>query len=145
MNSAKKLQPVARLTNLNERNAARAHGSILCELQKQEKQLNELISYREQYLNAFKSAGESGLSAVQMQDYRIFLQRLNDAILQQQQQIAKGKQDMQLSRQTWQEKRNKSKMINKVVEHRQQLENKQAEKREQRELDDRPNHDPSRL
>ncbi len=34
--------------------------------------------------------------------------------------------------------RNQSKMINKVVENRQQLENQQVEKREQRELEDQP-------
>jgi len=58
--------------------------------------------------------------------------------LQQQQQVANGKQNTQSSKQKWMDKRNKSKMINKVVEKRQQLENKQAEKREQRELEDRP-------
>jgi len=138
MQSSKKLQPIANLANLTERSAAKVHGSVLRELQKQETQLKELINYRKQYLNAFKTASESGLSAVQMQDYRIFLQRLDNAILQQQQQVANGKQNTQSSKQKWMDKRNKSKMINKVVEKRQQLENKQAEKREQRELEDRP-------
>ncbi len=138
MQNSKKLQPIANLANLSERSAARVHGSVLRELKKQENQLNELINYRDQYLNAFKTASESGLSAVQMQDYRIFLQRLDNAILQQQQQVANGKQNTESSQRKWMDKRNKSKMINKVVENRQQLENKQAEKREQRELEDRP-------
>ncbi len=137
MQSSKRLKPIANLANLSERSAARAHGSVLRELQKKENQLNELINYRDQYLNAFKTAGESGLSAIQMQDYRLFLQRLDNAILQQQQQVANGKQDTQSSQKTWMDKRSKSKMINKVVENRQQLEDKQAEKSEQRELDDR--------
>ena len=85
MRRSKKLQPVANLAKLNERSAAKLHGSVLRELQKQETQLDELINYRNQYLNAFKTASESGLSAIQMQDYRIFLQRLEDAIQQQQQ------------------------------------------------------------
>jgi flagellar FliJ protein len=138
MQNSKKLQPIANLANLSERSAARVHGSVLRELKKQENQLNELINYRDQYLNAFKTASESGLSAVQMQDYRIFLQRLDNAILQQQQQVVNGKQNTESSQRKWMDKRNKSKMINKVVENRQQLENKQVEKREQRELEDRP-------
>ncbi len=138
MQSSKKLKPVANLAMLNERNAARAHGTVLRDLQKQENQLNELINYRDQYLNAFKAAGESGLSAVQMQDYRIFIQRLDNAIRQQQQNVTSGRQNTQTSQAQWMTKRNKSSMINKVIENRQKLENKQAEKREQRELEDQP-------
>ncbi|MFV9614527.1 MAG: flagellar export protein FliJ [Gammaproteobacteria bacterium] len=138
MRNSKKLHPVANLAKLNERNAAKQHGSVLRELQKQENQLNELINYRNQYLAAFKTAGESGLSAIQMQDYRIFIQRLDDAIGQQQQNVDNGRQDTQSSQTKWMDTRNQSKMINKVVENRQQLENQQVEKREQRELEDRP-------
>jgi len=138
MRNSKKLHPVANLAKLNERNAAKLHGSVLRELQKQENQLNELINYRNQYLAAFKTAGESGLSAIQMQDYRIFIQRLDDAIGQQQQNVNNGRQDTQSSQTKWMDTRNQSKMINKVVENRQQLENQQVEKREQRELEDRP-------
>ncbi len=138
MQNSKTLKPIANLANLSERSAAKVHGSVLRELQKQKNQLNELTNYRDQYLNAFKTAGKSGLSAVQMQDYRLFLQRLDNAILQQQEQVENGKQNTQLSQKKWMDKRNKSKMINKVVENRQQVENKIAEQREQRELEDRP-------
>lgn len=113
------------------------------ELQKQETQLDELINYRDQYLNAFKTASEAGLSAIQMQDYRIFLQRLDDAIQQQQQNVINGRQNTQSSQEKWTDTRNRSDMINKVVENRQQLENQQVEKREQRELEDRPNNSPN--
>lgn len=143
MRGSKKLQPVANLAKLNERSAAKLHGSVLREQQKQEIQLDELINYRNQYLNAFKTAGESGLSAIQMQDYRIFLQRLDDAIQQQQQNVINGRQNTQTSQLKWTDTRNQSKMINKVVENRQQLENQQVEKREQRELEDQPHKGPN--
>jgi flagellar FliJ protein len=143
MRRSKKLQPVANLAKLNEQRAAKLHGSVLRELQKQETQLDELINYRDQYLNAFKTASEAGLSAIQMQDYRIFLQRLDDAIQQQQQNVINGRQNTQSSQEKWTDTRNRSDMINKVVENRQQLENQQVEKREQRELEDRPTNEPS--
>ena len=143
MRRSKKLQPVANLAKLNERSAAKLHGSVLRELQKQETQLDELINYRNQYLIAFKTASEAGLSAIQMQDYRIFLQRLDDAIQQQQQNVKNGRQNTKSSQAKWTDTRNRSDMINKVVENRQQLENQQVEKREQRELEDRPNIDPN--
>ena len=144
MRRSKKLQPVANLAKQNERSAAKLHGSVLRDLQKQENQLDELINYRNQYLNAFKTAGESGLSAIQMQDYRVFLQRLDDAIQQQQQNVINGRQNTQLSKTEWTDTRNRSKMINKVVENRQQLEKQQLEKREQREIEDRPFNDPNK-
>ena len=143
MQRSKKLQPVANLAKLNERSAAKQHGSVLRELKKQENQLDELINYRNQYLTAFKTASESGLSAIQMQDYRIFLQRLEDAIQQQQQNVINGRQNTQSSQTKWTDTRNQSEMINKVVENRQQVENQQVEKREQRELEDRPHNDPN--
>ena len=142
MRRSKKLQPVANLAKLNERNAAKLHGSVLRELEKQENQLDELINYRNQYLNAFKTASEAGLSAVQMQDYRIFLQRLDDAIQQQQQNVINGQQSTQSSQAKWMDTQNQSKMINKVVENRQQDENQQVKKREQRELEGQPHKGP---
>ena len=143
MQRSKKLQPVANLAKLNERSAAKQHGSVLRELKKQENQLDELINYRNQYLTAFKTASESGLSAIQMQDYRIFLQRLEDAIQQQQQNVINGRENTQSSQTKWTDTRNQSEMINKVVENRQQVENQQVKKREQRELEDRPHNDPN--
>ncbi len=140
MQSSKKLQPVANLAKINERNAAKLHGSVLRELQKQEEQLNELINYRDQYLKAFQVASESGISSIQMRDYRIFLLRLDDAIQQQQQNVINGQQNTQSSQTEWMNTRNKSKMINKVVEKRQQQEYQQEEKREQREVEDRPHN-----
>lgn len=136
--SSKKLQPVANLAQQNERSAARSHGSILNELKKQETQLEELITYREQYLNSFNTAARSGLSVVQMQDYRIFLLRLDDAIKQQKQNVLNGQQSREVSKDQWLDKRNHSKMIDKVIENRQKLEAEKQGKLEQRELEDRP-------
>ncbi|PCI06819.1 MAG: flagellar export protein FliJ [Gammaproteobacteria bacterium] len=136
--SSKKLQPVANLARLNERSAARLHGSVLNELKKQEERLDELISYRDQYQTSFNVAGKLGISSIQLQDYRLFLLRLDDAIQQQQQAIINGKKNSEMSRGEWLNKRNKSKMMNKVVEKRQVAEAAQLEKSEQRELEDRP-------
>lgn len=140
MNRSTKLQPVARIRKQQERNAARLHGDTIQQAEQQQKQLNELISYRDQYLKSFQSACESGLSAVQMQEYRFFINRLDAAIGQQQQSVANGQIKREISREKWVDKRGRSKMINKVIENRKQEENKIKEKREQRELEDRPHN-----
>jgi len=145
MRHSKKLQPVANLAKMNERSAARMHGNVLRDSQKQEKQLEELISYRKQYLSAFKTACESGLSVIQVQDYQIFLKRLDDAIKQQQQNVINGHQNTKSSQSQWMDSRNRSKMLDKVLEKRQQIENQQIAKREQRELEDRPGKGTGKL
>ncbi|MBL4711615.1 MAG: flagellar export protein FliJ, partial [Gammaproteobacteria bacterium] len=128
--SSKKLKPVANLAKQNERSAARLHGSVLNELKKQEERLEELIVYRDQYLASFNTAMSLGISSIQMQDYRLFIHRLNDAIQQQQQNVLNGQQNRDASKGSWMDKRNKSKMINKVVENRQQVEAIKIEKAE---------------
>ncbi len=138
MKSSKKLQPIANLAKQNERGAARDHGNVLRALQQHENQLNELISYRDEYLNTFNSAGANGISVIQYQDYSLFLRRLDDAIKQQRQLVTNGRADCDQSKSKWLEKRNRSKMVNKIVEKRQLSERQQQEKREQRELESQP-------
>ena len=137
-NNAKKLQPIANLATQNERCAARMHGSVLNELQKQETQLVELITYRDQYLDAFSSAGRTGLTAIQLQEYRVFIHRLDDAIQQQIKVVENGVHESERSKEQWMDKRNRSKMITKVVDKRQQTIDDEKDSREQRELEDRP-------
>jgi len=138
MRSAKRLQPVARLARHSERDAARRHGNVLREYQQQQQQLDELIRYRNQYVENFQRAGKAGLSIVQLRDYQLFLSRLDQAIAQQNQQVQQRQQVSQQSQANWMEKRGKSKMIDKVVANRAEAERRQQEKREQRELEDRP-------
>lgn len=134
--TSKKLQPVADIARQNEQNAARHHGDMLKELQHQEDQLNELIRYRNQYLDAFQRAVSTGLSAIQMQDYRLFIKRLDDAVIQQQQAVNNGRQNSEQSQSNWMEKRNRKKMLNKVIDNRKHEEEQHQVKKEQREMED---------
>jgi flagellar FliJ protein len=138
MTRTTRLQPIAKINKQEERNAARIHGETMQQAEQQQKQLSELIAYRNQYLKGFQSAVKSGLAAVQMQDYRLFIQRLDEAIAQQQQCVTNGQQKCASSREQWADKRNRSKMINKVVEKSERSEQQASERREQRELEDRP-------
>lgn len=140
MTRTTRLQPIAKITRQEERNAARLHGETVQQAEQQQKQLDELITYRNQYLKGFQAAVKSGLAAVQMQDYRLFIKRLDEAILQQQQCVTNGQQQCATSQSKWADKRNRSKMINKVVEKSEQAEHDELEKREQRELEDRPHN-----
>ena len=138
MNKSTKLEPIAKIRKQQELNAGRLHGESIRQAEKQQKQLEELMTYREQYSQSFLSASQSGLSAIQMQAYRIFINRLDEAIKQQQQYVNNDQQKCEISQKEWMNKRSECKMIDKIVENRQQVEHHEKEKSEQRALDNRP-------
>lgn len=138
MTKSEKLQPIAKIRKQQELNAGRLHGESIKQAEKQQKQLDELVSYRDQYEKSFLSASQSGLSVVQMQEYRLFINRLDEAIKQQKQFVNNDQDKCEISQKEWMNKRSKCKMIDKVVENRQLTEHQAKEKTEQRELEDSP-------
>lgn len=138
MKSSRRLGPVAKLAKQRERNAASHLGDSLRQADLQQKQLDDLINYRDEYVAGFKAAGKAGLSSVQLRDYQVFLSRLDSAILQQQQKLVASRQNCQQSQAKWQDEHGNSKMIDKAVEKRRQAENRRQDELEQREQDDRP-------
>jgi len=138
MKSSRRLGPVARVARQHERNAARHLGDSLHEVEQQQKQLEDLVNYRDQYIAAFQAAGKEGLTAVQLRDFKLFLGRLDAAIMQQQQKLVASRQNCEQSHAEWHDKHGHSKMIDKVVENRKQTEDRKLNEQEQREQDDRP-------
>ena len=120
-----------------EQNAACQLGGSIRQLEFQQKQLDELIAYRARSEQYYLAATQTGLSVARVRDYQIFLARLDNAITQQRQAVMGSSQDKEASQANWQGARGHSKMINKVVETRQQAERQQINSREQRESDDR--------
>ena len=138
MKSSRRLGPVAKLAKQRERNAASHLGDSLRQADLQQKQMDDLINYRDEYVAGFKAACKAGLSSVQLRDYQVFLSRLDSAILQQQQKLVASRQNCQQSQAKWQDEHGHSKMIDKAVEKRRQAENRRQDELEQREQDDRP-------
>lgn len=137
MKSSKKLRPVMRVAEQREQSAASRLGGSMRQLELQQKQLDELIAYRARSEQYYLAATQTGLSVAQVWDYQIFLARLDNAITQQRQIVMGSSQDKEASQANWQGARGHSKMINKVVETRQQAERRQIDSKEQRESDDR--------
>ena len=139
MKRSRRLGPVARVARQHERNAARRLGDNLRQAEQDQKQLDELIAYRDEYVAGFRAAGREGLTALQLRDYQLFLSRLDGAIQQQQQKLVATRQHCEQSQADWLNKDGHSKMIDKVVDSRKQAENRKQDASEQREQDDRPN------
>lgn len=116
MTRSKRLEPVARLTQHRERDAARNLGQAQQTLDSYRERLRELQDYREEYLQRYQEAMSAGImQGAPMQDYRSFLERINQAITQQSALVEAGERDYEIRRQSWLESRCKADAIEKAV------------------------------
>ena len=139
MKNSEKLKPVANLAKQKEHSAARLHGSALRECQQQQQQLDELSNYRNQYIASFQKTVSAGMPIGQMRDYQLFISRLDQAIAQQSELVMQCQGVSENSQANLKDKQGRRKMINKVVASRKKKNDLVAERREQRESEDRRN------
>lgn len=138
MTRSKRLQPVAEVTRHRERDAAKRLGRSQQSLNEQQERLQELKGFREQYQHRYQEALVGNrLAAASIQEYQAFLQRLDQAIQQQQQMVTAGARDYETCRRQWLESRCRAGAIDKVVERHRTQERQQRERNEQFETDDR--------
>ena len=113
---SRRMQPVARFTEHQEQDAARALGDAQQMLQAQEARLRDLRHYREEYARQFQTTGMDGISARQMHDFRSFLVTLDEVISQHEQTIEQLKLDLEEKKRQWLAARNRTKAIDTVIE-----------------------------
>jgi flagellar FliJ protein len=77
-----------------------------------------------------------GMSATQLQEYRAFLAKLDEAITQQQEVVAASSVNHQSTRNFWQQKHSRTQALNKAVDRFREQEKKSADRHEQKENDD---------
>ena len=131
------MQPVVRVARSRERAAASRLGKDLRIAEEQQSQLDQLLAYRDQYMQGYQSAGKAGLTAAELREYQLFISRINDAIVQQRQQVIASRKSCERSSSSWQDSRMNSRKIDKVVEKRRVVEVRESNNRERREQDDR--------
>ncbi|MBI2380942.1 MAG: flagellar export protein FliJ [Gammaproteobacteria bacterium] len=135
---SKRMQPVSRIADQRERKAAQAFGDARQAASHQEQRLNELRSYRQEYVERFEAQGRSGLSGAQVRDYQRFIDQLDRAIAQQEDALRKARESLQGSKQEWLNKNTKATAIRNVVGRFRRNEAHQGERAEQKEVDNRP-------
>ena len=134
---SKRFRPIVKHAQRLERDAAKALGDAQRQVAEAEQRLDQLRDYRHEYTERFARSGNHGLRPEQMMDYQAFLEKLNTAIAQQQQNIVKARQSLQQCRQYWFAQRGRSKLLDNVLARYVESEIQHASKREQRETDDR--------
>ncbi len=133
---SKRLQPVSRLAKDKEKKDSQSLAAARGELESQQKKLDELLSYKEEYLIDFNRRAQRGVSGAQISQYRQFIVRLDDAIDHQQKLVIQCKTKVQQSVQVWQESRGRAQALENVIDKAENEERKQQDKKEQRQADE---------
>lgn len=136
MTRSKRIRPVVEIAENRERDAARQLGVSRQSVAEQEQRLEELLRYREEYNQRLTGEGSNRMGARKLQEYQIFLSRLNQAVEQQRQLLAQVKRECDEKSQHWAKHRTQARVMNKVEERYLKQEQHQEEKKEQKEMDE---------
>lgn len=136
MSPSKRLKPVQRFAASKEQKAARIMGQAKKSLQQEEAKLEQLKQYHQEYLERFRKMAAEGMSSTQLQEYRAFLAKLDEAITQQQEVVTASSVNHRSTRTFWQQKHSRTQALNKAVDRFSEQERKRADRHEQKENDD---------
>ncbi|MCU7802638.1 MAG: flagellar export protein FliJ [Candidatus Thiodiazotropha sp. (ex Lucinoma borealis)] len=136
MSPSKRLKPVQRFAHSKEQTAARSMGQARKNLQQEEDKLQQLKLYHQEYLDRFQQTAGEGISAIQLQEYRAFLAKLDEAIRQQEEVVAASIVSHSSSKSNWKQKHSRTQALNKAVDRYREQEQKSADQQEQKESDE---------
>lgn len=136
MTRSKRLYRIADHVGQDQEAAARELTRLGGQLQEHEEQLARLHEYCQGYHQQLAEAQARGGSAARLANYSQFLARLNEAIRQQEHNVASAGRAFEQQRQVWIEARARVKAVEKAAERCATEEARTEEKREQRENDD---------
>lgn len=128
-----RMQPVHDVASAEEKDLSRELGKAEKTLQEQIARLQELRTHRQEY--AAKSRESEALGSSQWRDYRLFLDRLNQAIVMQEGIIADWRRRRDDLRRQWQVKRQRLQSLDRIIDRYRRNELEEEERREQRAVD----------
>ncbi len=137
MKKSRRMQPLRRVAESKEQQAATELGQAQQQLQSQINRLNELLTYKDEYLGRFQQTGQNGISMDRLQSFRSFLDKLELAVEQQKQAVKIAEQLVEKRKHQWFSSRDKVKIFDNVISKIVDQELQQEQKQEQKESDDR--------
>jgi flagellar FliJ protein len=135
MMRSKRFEPIQEIAAQGASELSRAMAEAARHVAELERQYQQLERYRNEYAQRSLAAG-TAVDAVQLQNYRSFLDRLGEALKHSAAQLAAARSEHDLCRQQWSEKRIEAESLTRVVEHYRSEERRAENAREQRESDE---------
>jgi flagellar FliJ protein len=135
MMKSKRFEPIQEIASNSAQDLSRAMGEAALKVADLERQLQQLQTYRDEYLrNSSQSA--ASIDAVKLQNYRSFLDRLGEALRQHLKSLDAARSEYERRRALWSEKRIEAESLGRAVDRFRKEEQHVADRREQREGDD---------
>lgn len=136
MKPSTRLRPVVAMARESEQTAARALAEASSRVAAAEQKLLELAAYRDEYLDGLRYKTQAGLGAMQMQDYQVFLGRLDEAIHQQRLVLDSLQVDADHARATWMQEKQRLGALDKLTDRHLRKEQEDCDRHEQAETNE---------
>lgn len=140
---SQRLALLVRLAQQREQRAARALGRALDAEREAQRRSRELADYQLDYAAALQQAGRQGTGGATLRNYNAFIGQLQLAERHQQQALAQAGERVRQARRSWQAAYARQRMLQQLWQRARAQEAFLADKRLQREIDDRRRPDPS--
>ncbi len=136
MTRSNRMKVVHNYAQTKETEAATVASSSRVTCEQQKDRLTQLHDYRQEYWSKLINSQSTRFNAASLQDYRIFISRIDQAIEQQQNVVKSAEKDHEIKQHDWMQKRTKAKAIETVVSNLEEKERKHAQKIEQKAMDE---------
>ncbi|MDI1276508.1 flagellar export protein FliJ [Methylobacter sp.] len=137
MKKSQRIKTIVEIKANQEKSALEVLGGVQRQLQSMQAQVEGLRNYRKEYQDRFDQLGAKGVNVAQLLEFRSFIDKLDKAIMGQEQILSSIEVEVIAKRKIWEELHHKTQSLQKVCDSALVVEMKQEAKREQQEQDER--------
>lgn len=137
MKKSQRIKTIVEIKATQEKSALEVLGAVQRKLQGMQAQVEGLRNYRKEYQDRFDQLGSRGVNIAQLLEFRSFIDKLDKAIIGQEQVLRSIETEVIAKRKIWEELHHKTQSLQKVCDSALVIEMKQEAKREQQEQDER--------
>lgn len=137
MNRAQRLLPILELAEKKEKETAQAYAAQAQKIQVLRQGSASLHGFLNNYHARYQHAGAAGLTVKQLEEYRAFLGKINQAIEEQSLKVQQAEVLQQTYRLAWNEARQRKEGLMKLIEQAKREAARRAAKQEQADMDER--------
>ena len=134
---SQRIKTIVEIKSEQEKKSLEALGASQRKLLATQAQVESLKKYRQEYQDRFNRLGGEGISVVQLQEFRSFMDKLDKAIAGQEHSLSECETDLMTKRKTWEALHHRTQSLQKVCNSALAAEIKQEGKLEQLEQDER--------
>jgi flagellar FliJ protein len=134
---SQRIKTIVDIKATQEKNALEVLGTVQRKLLSMQAQVEGLRNYRKEYQDRFDQLGIKGVNVAQLLEFRSFIDKLDKAIIGQEQVLGSIEAELMAKRKIWEELHHKTQSLQKVCDSALLVEMKQEAKREQLEQDER--------